>query len=60
MKSAKVLFLKKIILVVSVYFIWTVILKDPQDYNDYNTLYAIPFTIISIYIWKILNKKNNE
>lgn len=45
----------KIILVLSVYLTWTVILYEP--YDDMLLLEAIPFTIVTIYVWKFLTKK---
>lgn len=54
MKEKTKNFFKKLILILSVYFSWLIILYDP--YSDSLPFQPIPFTILTIYIWNSLHK----
>jgi len=49
---------KNFILILSVYFIWIVIFTELVSKHDSDVVpyYAIPFTILSIYIWNNVYK----
>jgi hypothetical protein len=47
--------IKSIIIVLSVYFAWLIIISPPE-YSDTAPIQPIPFTILSIYIWNRLFK----
>jgi hypothetical protein len=49
--------LRIIILILSVYFAWSVIIEKPN--SDAIALAPIPFVILTIYVWKELIKKND-
>lgn len=51
-KSKKLLYrLKNPILILSLYFIWMVIIGEDQ-YGDPRVFSPVPFTIITIYVWR--------
>jgi hypothetical protein len=49
--------IKKIILILSIYFVWLVII-DGNDYGDPELFSPIPFTIITVYVWNKFIAKN--
>ena len=52
-------FSKNIVLLLSVYFVWAIVLDElTSAYLDDAYLYAIPFTILSIFIWNKLDQNN--
>ena len=51
----KVYWLKIIVITLSVYFSWLIIL-DTSSYDDTAPFKPIPFTILTIYVWKKINK----
>lgn len=48
--------LKIIVLILSVYFAWKIIIGD--DYRHTRRFAPIPFTIITIYVWRRFINKN--
>jgi len=49
--------LKKIVIVLSVYFSWIVILnKFAYGISEDTIFESLPLTILTIYVWKNLNK----
>lgn len=42
---------KIFIIIVSVYFIWMIIINE-REYSDTKLLTPIPFTIITVYVWR--------
>lgn len=47
---------KKAWLVLSVYLMWVVIIDNPND----GTVFAVPFTIVTIYVWNYFFVKKTE
>lgn len=51
-------FIVKLFVVLGIYFIWALILRDPHPYvMNSGPFFAIPFMVLTIYIWRELNKK---
>ncbi len=46
---------KRLIILLSVYFFWLTLIY-PIEYTDMAALQAVPFTILSLYMWKRLYK----
>lgn len=52
------LWIKKIVLIISVYAVWNILLSSfIYHYSDDEMFAAIPFTILTIYVWDNLRKK---
>jgi hypothetical protein len=49
------LLIKKLIIVLSVFSSWVIVVGDSSGYESDAALRAIPFTTLSIYVWKCLN-----
>ena len=52
--------IKIIVLAVSVCIGWAIILGDSSKYEDDAIFRAIPFTILTIYVWNRLNKNTDN
>lgn len=53
--------LKNLCLIISVYAIWVVLMTKFLKSNEDGPFAAIPFTIVSIYVWrKFFDKKTSE